>query len=115
MSLTFIASECGFADGVGGASNTESDEQQHYVLFGKDGDGVYFEFDDQMNGGTGQVRVIHILPDAVTFDLNSHESITVKRGCGDVEWNTFLDALRHTYDGDVFASHNRRRSGPTTR
>jgi len=101
MSLIFTATECGLTDGLGGASNSQCDEQQHYVLFGRDGDGVYFEFDDQSNGSVGQVRAIHIPPDAVTFDLESEESVTVKRGKDDTDWSKFVEAVRHIFADTV--------------
>ena len=37
MPLDFMATEIGFDNGMGGASNAAGDEDLHYVLFGKDG------------------------------------------------------------------------------
>jgi len=49
MPLDFTATESGFDNGMGGASNAAGADDLHYVLFGKDGDGVYFEYDDQIH------------------------------------------------------------------
>jgi hypothetical protein len=43
MPLDFTATESGFDNGMGGASNAAGTDEQHYVLFGKDADGIYFE------------------------------------------------------------------------
>jgi len=46
MPLDFVATESGFDNGMGGAFNAAGTGESHYVLFGRDGGGVYFEYDD---------------------------------------------------------------------
>jgi len=62
MPLDFTATEIGFEDGVGGASNAAGAGDPHYVLFGRDGDGVYVEYDDQIHGGVDQVAGVSVRP-----------------------------------------------------
>ena len=97
MPLDFTAMEIGFDDGMGGASNAAGANDLHYVLFGKDGDGVYFEFDDQIHGGVDQVAGITVQPDRVVFTLNDRNTITVRRNTDDLKWSEFLAGLRDAF------------------
>ena len=104
MPLDFTATESGFDDGMGGASNaTGTRQQQHYVLFGKDGDGVYFEYDDQIHGGVDQVVQISVHPDRVVFALRDSNVITVRRQMHDAAWNDFVAGVRRTFPAAVVA------------
>ena len=94
MPFNFMATEIGFDDGMGGASNAASADDLHYVVFGKDGDGVYFEYDDQINGGVDQVAGISVHPDHVVFTLIDRNTITVRRQADDPKWSEFLGGLR---------------------
>jgi len=62
LMIEFTASEIGYYEEYEtiscGASNADSDEENHYINFQRaseigspDDDGVYFEIDDQINGG----------------------------------------------------------------
>ena len=97
MTLDFAATESGFADGMGGASNAAGAGDQHYVLFGKDGDGVYFEYDDQIHGGVDQVLQIHVHPDRVVFALRDASVITVRRQMEDRPWSEFIAGVSRTF------------------
>lgn len=74
--MGFVATEAGFAGGVGGASNAEDSADYHYVLFGRQTDsqnpecsGVYFEFDGQIQGGVNRVGAITVADGWVSFEL----------------------------------------------
>jgi hypothetical protein len=74
--MRFSATEVGFDNGLGGASNGAGTEEYHYVLFGIQNDeqhqhnsGVYFEFDDQINGGIDQLKRIIVRHRSVEFRL----------------------------------------------
>ena len=86
MSFEFSATESGFTDGLGGASNSAADDEYHYILFGRQMDsqhpeasGTYFECDDQINGGINLVERIAITNSEVTFALTNSEAIRVIR------------------------------------
>ena len=97
MPLDFTATEIGFDNGMGGASNAAAADDLHYVLFGKDGDGVYFEYDDQIHGGVDQVAGILVHPDHVVFTLIDRNTITVRRLADDPKWSEFLGGLRGVF------------------
>ncbi|HZN64061.1 MAG TPA: hypothetical protein VFB66_02085 [Tepidisphaeraceae bacterium] len=97
MPLDFTATEIGFEDGVGGASNAAGTGDPHYVLFGRDGDGVYFEYDDQIHGGVDQVAGVSVRRDHVVFTLTDRTTITVRRRADDPKWSEFLDGLRGVF------------------
>ena len=108
MLVEFFAMETGFADGVGGASNAAADDEAHYVLFGRQRDsqhpeldGVYFEFDDQINGNVNVVRQVIIAKSAVTFELKDSNVIRVIRTTDDVNWNSFVGGVTDTFDSDI--------------
>ena len=103
MPLNFTATESGFDDGMGGASNAAESDPQHYVLFGKDDDGVYFEYDDQIHGGVDQVVQISVLPDHVVFVLRDSDKITVRRQMDDAAWNDFIAGVRRTFPPAIVA------------
>jgi hypothetical protein len=104
MPIMFSATEIGFQDGLGGASNSHSSEEYHYVLFGVQKDeqhasnsGVYFEYDDQINGGVDQVQKVLIGSGYVSFVLNNEKTICVDcRECG-AQWRLFLDGIHETF------------------
>jgi hypothetical protein len=65
MPIEFTATQMGFKDGLGGASNSKSPAPYHYILFGKRVDpqhswnsGLYFEFDSQRKGGVNRVKKV---------------------------------------------------------
>ena len=97
MPLDFAATESGFDEGMGGASNAAGTGEQHYVLFGKDGDGVYFEYDDQIHGGIDQVKQISIHPDRVLFTLRDDDTITVRKQMSDAQWDELIAGLQRTF------------------
>ena len=97
MPLDFTAAQIGFDNRVGGTSNAASADDLHYVLFGKDGDGVYFEYDDQIHGGVDQVGGISVHPDHGIFTLIDRNTITVRRQAGDPKWLEFLGSLRDVF------------------
>jgi hypothetical protein len=107
-SIAFVATESGFQDGIGGASNAASAEDYHYVLFGFQSDdqhpeytGVYFEFDDQIHGSVNGVSNVTTSNDAVEFVLKDRQVIVVKRGMDPVEWSAFLTAIANTFPADL--------------
>jgi hypothetical protein len=51
MSIEFIATECGFHDGLGGASNAAADEDYHYILFGRQIDSQHPQNSDRRSAG----------------------------------------------------------------
>jgi hypothetical protein len=93
MFLDFKATEVGFENGMGGASNADG----HYVLFGKDAHGVYFEYDDQIHGRVNQVAGICVHADRVVFTLVDQNTITVRRQADDPKWLEFLGGLRGVF------------------
>jgi len=97
MPFDFTATEIGFDNGMGGASNAAGSDDLHYVLFGKDGDGVDFEYDDQSHGGIDQVARISVHPDHVVFTLVDRTTITVRRKADDPNWSEFLGGLRGVF------------------
>ena len=97
MPLDFDATECGFDNGMGGASSAAGTGEPHYVLFGRDGDGVYFEYDDQIHGGVDQVTHISVYPDGVVFGLRDRETIIVRKQMGDAQWGEFIAGIRRTF------------------
>lgn len=106
--MQFTATEVGFENGLGGASNSKSDDPYHYFLFGHQPDpvpGVYFEFDDQINGDVDIVRRISIGADQVEFALKAHPTITVMRGdITEAKWQEFIRGIRDTFQSDIIQS-----------
>src|SRR6185369_138620 len=101
MPLDFVATECGFDNGLGGASNAAGTGPSHYVLFGRDGDGVYFEYDDQIHGRADQVKHISVYADRVVFGLDDEDKITVRKQMRDAPWNEFIAGLRCTFPPSI--------------
>jgi hypothetical protein len=106
--MEFTATECGFKNGFGGASNASSAKDYHYVLFGRqtgeqhsEFDGVYFEFDDQINGSVNCVRRVEIQNGVVEFALKDGRKIVVLREMGDARWSSFLRAIRDTFGREI--------------
>jgi hypothetical protein len=107
--MEFVATESGFEDGMGGASNAAGTADYHYVLFGRQTDsrhpasgGVYFEFDDQIHGRVDRVGAITVTDDCVNFELRDGQRITVKRGMAESQWSRFLLGIYDAFgDGIV--------------
>src|SRR5262249_13931065 len=104
-SMRFTATEVGFQDGLGGASNSTSSDPYHYILFGRQTvpvPGTYFEFDDQINGSVDGVTRIAIGSDLVQFDLKDCE-IAVVRGTFDAKWDEFVRGIRDAFPSSIIA------------
>ncbi|MCA9028939.1 MAG: hypothetical protein KDA86_27300 [Planctomycetaceae bacterium] len=106
--MEFVATESGFADGMGGASNAAGTADYHYVLFGPDTDeqhaersGVYFEFDDQIHGAVDCVTAVAIAEDHVSFELRDGQRIIVRRGMKDSQWSGFLRGIQDAFGDDI--------------
>ena len=102
--MEFVATEAGFADGMGGASNSVDSADYHYVLFGQDTDelhpkfsGVYFEFDDQIHGAVDCVNAVVISEDRVIFELRDGQKIVVRSGMSESQWFEFLRGIRDAF------------------
>ena len=103
MPLDFTATESGFDNGMGGASNAAGADDLHYVLFGQDGDGVYFEYDDQIHGAINQVAGVSVHPDRIVFALRDSHTITVRRRMDDGQWSEFVAGIRRTFPAAIVA------------
>ncbi|MBN9692580.1 MAG: hypothetical protein J0M24_20215 [Verrucomicrobia bacterium] len=108
LSMEFVATECGFEAGVGGASNAAGTADYHYVLFGRQTDaqqpefsGVYFEFDGQMHGGVDRVGAITVTDDRVSFELRHGHRIVVRSGLSESQWAGFVKGIRDTFGDDI--------------
>ena len=106
--VEFVATEAGFAGGVGGASNAEDSADYHYVVFGRQTDsqnpecsGVYLEFDGQIQGGVDQVGAITIADDWVSFELREGDQIVVRSGLSESQWADFVKGIRDTFGDDI--------------
>ena len=104
--MEFTATESGYDNGLGGASNSKGTESYHYVLFGQQTDdqhpensGIYFEFDDQIHGSVNCVARVVIADEFVEFELKDQKKIKVRRCMGDSHWNRFLNGI-HDVFGD---------------
>ncbi len=91
--MRFVATEAGFEDGLGGASNTRDSGASHYVLFGIQKDeqqpansGIYFEWDDQENGMINCVSTVSVTSERAVFTLTTGKKIVVERGVSAPEW-----------------------------
>ncbi len=111
ISMRFTATEAGFKDGLGGASNAKSAEEYHYVLFGTQQDaqrpensGAYFEYDDQSKGAVGSVEAVSIDARSVVFKLKSGKSIEVICGVGTEQWNEFQRGLRTVFPHQIVSA-----------
>ena len=106
--MEFVATESGFEDGMGGASNVTGTADSHYVLFGRDTDeqrpernGVYFEFDDQIHGAVDCVTEVSIADDSVRFELRDGQKIVVRRGMAEPQWSGFLRGIHDAFGDDI--------------
>jgi len=98
MHIDFIATEVGFTDeGLGGASNANSDAAYHYILFGEQDDGVYFEYDDQSNGSVREIADVRICDDHVIFSLRDGKRVTVRCGASEADWATLLEGVASVF------------------
>jgi len=106
--MEFVATESGFEDGMGGASNGAGTAGYHYVLFGRDTDeqypecsGVYFEFDDQIHGAVDCVKMVAIADDLVSFELRDGQTIVVRRGMAEPQWTGFLRGIHDAFADEI--------------
>ncbi len=106
--LEFAATEAGFENGLGGASNAKSSASHHYILFGKQVDpqhpeksGIYFEHDSQLNGSVSAVIKVVLGDCAVHFSLRGEMSIVVRRADDCQGWTAFLEGIRGVFNGLV--------------
>ena len=106
--MEFVATESGFEDGMGGASNAAGTADYHYVLFGRDIDeqhpersGVYFEFDDQIHGAVDIVTAVAIVDDSVRFELRAGQKIVVRRGMAETQWSGFLRGIHNAFRDEI--------------
>ncbi len=107
MTIEFAATEAGFEEGLGGASNACSTADYHYLLFGRQVDelsaentGVYFEYDDQSNGTVDGVRRVVVEDGKVTFELDA-ETIVVGCRVEDGSWDAFLRGIEEVFPKGV--------------
>jgi hypothetical protein len=107
--MKFIATEAGFKDGLGGASNGQAGEKYHYVLFGKQRDaqhpentGIYFEFDNQRNGAVNSVKAVRISEGTVIFTLKRGKAIEVNCNVSADQWEELQRGLRQVFPKNIF-------------
>jgi hypothetical protein len=106
--MEFTATEFGFEDGLGGASNGADTKDYHYILFGRqtdnqhpECDGVYFEFDDQSHGSVDSVTGVVIADDVVEFELKDDPKIVVRRGMSEPQWSGFVRGIYGVFRDDI--------------
>jgi hypothetical protein len=102
ISIKFIATEAGFKNGLGGASNAKLVGKSHYILFGTQTDlkhpensGIYFEYDSQSNGSINAIEAVRIGANVVAFKLKKGKSIEVQCNVSADEWHEFKRGI-HT-------------------
>ena len=115
MRIAFDATELGVSNGLCGASNGADSTAYHYVLFGQQSDtqhpensGVYFEYDDQANGGVDAVVGIEIAAPSVSFVLANGDELIVRRRVAVADWESFLKGLRDVFDQPAVRIEHRR-------
>jgi hypothetical protein len=103
--MHFSASEVGFSEGLCGASNAQGIGPSHYVLFGlqqddqhPDNSGVYFEYDDQINGSVNGVDQVVLSDKKVKFLLADGTSILVQCGVKEQEWAIFIGGIESVFE-----------------
>lgn len=103
--IEFTATEMGFTDGLGGASNSKSAAPYHYILFGKQVDpqhswnsGIYFEFDSQRNGGVNHVVKVVLAKGEAHFSLRDGQTILVCRSEDDDSWQKFVKCVHEVFE-----------------
>ena len=106
--MEFTATESGFENGIGGASNAADGAGYHYVLFGRQTDEqhsecnrVYFEFDDQSHGAVDCITRIATADDLVTFELRDGQRIVVRCGMAESEWSEFLRGIHDAFGDEI--------------
>ena len=104
MLTEFTATEMGFKDGLGGASNSKASAPYHYILFGKQVDpqhawnsGIYFEFDNQRNGGVNRVAKVLLAESEAHFSLQDQHVILVRRAQDDDGWQKFVKGVHEVF------------------
>lgn len=107
--MKFIATEAGFAEGLGGASNTGGDADYHYIVFGYQEDeghpensGIYFEYDDQGNSTINGVKHLVLTDQTVQFFLSEGKTITVLKGMEEQQWKEFLNGIQVVFQSDRY-------------
>ena len=106
--LEFTATECGFQDGLGSACSGAGTKQHHYVLFSRQTDprhpefnGMYFEYDDPLNGVGELVERVLVGDQSVEFQLRDRRRIIVRRGTDEPQWIGFLRGIQDAFQGDI--------------
>jgi hypothetical protein len=106
--MEFIATESGFEDGMGGASNAAGAVDYHYVLFGRQTDeqhpecsGVYFEFDDQIHGAVDCITRVVLADGLARFELRDGQNIVVRRGMEETQWSGFLRGIHDAFGPEI--------------
>lgn len=106
--MKFVATEAGFIDGLGGASNSNSEEDYHYIIFGYQEDsrqpsnsGIYFEYDDQGNSSINEVEHVVVSKQSVSFSLANDEKIAVLNDVTEQQWNEFLDGIQTVFSKQI--------------
>ena len=114
--LEFTATECGFQDGLGGASTGAGTKTYHYVSFSRQTDdqhpefnGVYFEYDDPRSGAGDCVKSVVVGERVVEFELKDRRKIIVRRGMDELQWSTFLRGI-HDVFGDEIVQNGQQRT-----
>jgi hypothetical protein len=102
--VVFEATEAGLQNGLAGASNSKDTGNQHYLLFGKQEDpqhswnsGMYFEFDDQSNGGVNIVTGVVVQSGRIVFMLKSGSRVEVGSATDAASWESFIAAVRESF------------------
>lgn len=104
QTIRFHATEAGFKDGLGGASNSKGKEAYHYILFGAQTDpqhawnsGMYFEYDSQANGGVNHVESVESEENRVCFLMKNGTRIEVVCGVEADSWTLFTDSVKRNF------------------
>lgn len=112
--MEFTATEAGFENGLGGASNQRGSGEPHYVLFGIQKDtqhaeqsGVYFEWDGEENGAVDAVRSVAITRERVIFTLADGRTIAVASAVSAEDWERFLEGVEKTFGAKVAGARAR--------
>ena len=102
--MRFIATEIGFEEGMGGASNAASEEEYHYLAFGLQEDpqqpgnsAIYFEFDDQSNGDIDRVVKVVVGARSVDFVLREGRTIGVDGRRCEPDWAAWVSRVREVF------------------
>jgi hypothetical protein len=105
--MRFSATEAGYKDGLGGASNARSKGKHHYVLFGLQKDethpsnsGIYFKYDDEINGSVNAVRSIVLSENMAKFLLIDSTEIVVMNNVSGTEWKDFAQGIEVVFGTD---------------